>query len=286
MRLIAFSRADGKPALGARIGQEVVDLTALGLPATLDELLLRGEAGLRAASDAISRATSRLALDSITYLPPVANPSKAIAVGLNYAEHAAESSYQEPPKFPVLFQRFPSSWVAHKAPILVPRVSQQLDYEAELLIVIGKPGRYIDRAKALEHVAGYSLFNDGTVRDYQMRTPQWMMGKNFDRSGAFGPEFVTADELPPGASGLQIQARLNGKMMQNANTRDMIFDVATLVQVCSEAFAFRAGDIITSGTPPGVGFARKPPVFMRPGDTIEVEVEGVGVLSNPIVAEG
>ncbi|HVG57620.1 MAG TPA: fumarylacetoacetate hydrolase family protein [Hyalangium sp.] len=286
MRLIAFSRPDGKPALGARIGQEVVDLTALGLPATLDEVLLRGEAGLRAARDAISQATSRLALDSITYLPPVANPSKAIAVGLNYVAHAAESPYKEPPKFPVLFQRFASSWVAHKAPILVPRVSEQLDYEAELLIVIGKPGRYIDKAKALEHVAGYSLFNDGSVRDYQMRTPQWMIGKNFDRSGAFGPEFVTADELPPGASGLQIQARLNGKVMQNANTRDMIFDVATLVQMCSEAFAFRPGDIIISGTPAGVGFARKPPIFMKPGDTIEVEIEGIGVLSNPIVAEG
>jgi 2-keto-4-pentenoate hydratase/2-oxohepta-3-ene-1,7-dioic acid hydratase in catechol pathway len=286
MRLIAFSRPDGKPALGARVGQEVVDLTALGLPATLDELLVRGEAGFKAASDAIPRATSRLALDSITYLPPVANPSKAIAVGLNYADHATESPFKEPPRFPVLFHRFPSSWVAHKAPIVMPKVSEQLDYEAELLIVIGKPGRYIEKSKALEHVAGYSLFNDGTVRDYQLRTPQRMIGKNFDRSGSFGPEFVTADELPPGASGLQIQSRLNGKMMQNANTRDMIFDVATLVSVCSEAFMIRPGDIISSGTPAGVGFARKPPVFMKPGDSIEVELEGIGVLSNPIVAEG
>lgn len=285
MRLIAFSRPDGQPALGARLGQEVVDLTALGLPATLDELLLHGEAGLRAASDALTRATSRLALDSITYLPPVANPSKALAVGLNYADHAAESPYKEPPKFPVLFQRFTSSWVAHKAPIMMPRLSEQLDYEAELVIVIGKPGRYIEKEKALEHVAGYSLFNDGSVRDYQLRTPQWMIGKNFDQSGAFGPEFVTADELPPGATGLRIQSRLNGKVMQDANTRDMIFDVATLVRVVSEAMTLRPGDIIISGTPAGVGFARKPPVFMKPGDVCEVEVEGMSVLSNPIAAE-
>jgi 2-keto-4-pentenoate hydratase/2-oxohepta-3-ene-1,7-dioic acid hydratase in catechol pathway len=285
MRLIAFSRPDGKPALGARIGQEVVDLTALGLPATLDELLVRGDAGLQAARDASSRATSRLALDSITYLPPVANPSKAIAVGLNYVDHAAESPYKEPPKFPVLFHRFASSWVAHKEAIVLPKVSEQLDYEAELLIVIGKPGRYIEKSKALEHVAGYSLFNDGSVRDYQLRTPQWMIGKNFDRSGSFGPEFITADELPPGAKGLQIQSRLNGKTMQNANTRDMIFDVATLVSVCSEAFTIRPGDVIISGTPAGVGFARKPPIFMKPGDSVEVEIEGLAVLSNPIVAE-
>ncbi len=285
MRLIAFSRPDGKPALGARIGQEVVDLTALGLPATLDELLMRGDAGLQAAREANSRATSRLALDSITYLPPVANPAKAIAVGLNYVDHAAESPYKEPPKFPVLFQRFASSWVAHKEAIVLPKVSEQLDYEAELLIVIGKPGRYIEKSKALEHVAGYSLFNDGSVRDYQLRTPQWMIGKNFDRSGSFGPEFITADELPPGAKGLQIQSRLNGKTMQNANTRDMIFDVATLVSHCSEAFALRPGDLIISGTPAGVGFARKPPIFMKAGDSVEVEIEGMGVLSNPIVAE-
>jgi 2-keto-4-pentenoate hydratase/2-oxohepta-3-ene-1,7-dioic acid hydratase in catechol pathway len=285
MRLIAFSRPGGQPALGARIGQEVVDLTALGLPATLDELLAQGEAGLRAAGEALPRAKARLPVDTITYLAPVSNPAKAIAVGLNYVDHATESPYKEPPKFPVLFSRFASSWVAHKAPLVLPKMSEQLDYEAELVVVIGKPGRYIPKAKALEHVAGYSLFNDGSVRDYQLRTPQWMIGKNFDQSGAFGPELVTADELPPGAAGLRIQTRLNGKVMQDANTRDMIFDVATLVQVCSEAMTLRAGDIIITGTPGGVGFARKPPVFMKAGDLCDVEIEGMGVLSNPIAAE-
>ena len=254
MRFIAF-RNNGQPALGLRSGSEVIDLSSAGLPATLDELLNAGPEGLDAARKAAERSRRRLSVDAIEWLPPVQAPSKAIAVGLNYVDHAVEAKF-DAPAYPVLFQRFPSSWVAHREPLLRPRVSMQFDYEGELLVVIGKAGRYIDKQKALEHVAGYSVFNDGSIRDYQFKSAQWMMGKNFDRSGSFGPEFVTADELPAGATGLKLQTRLNGEVVQDANTRDMIFDVATLVSVCSECFVLRPGDIIISGTQAGVGFAR------------------------------
>ncbi|MDB5964400.1 MAG: hydrolase family protein [Polaromonas sp.] len=281
MRLIAFSH-NGKPALGMRIGQELVNLTAEGQPATLDELLLGGPEAMAAAKRAGEAAKTRMPLAGITYLPPVQSPAKAIAVGLNFVDHAAEGNF-EPPKYPVLFHRYPSSWVGHNAPLVRPHVSTQFDYEGELLVVIGKGGRYISKDKALEHVAGYSLFNDGSIRDYQFKSAQWMMGKNFDNSGSFGPEFVTADELPPGAAGLKLQTRLNGQVLQSANTDDMIFDVATLVSVCSEPFALVPGDIIIAGTPAGVGFARKPPVFMKAGDICEIEIEKIGILSNPVV---
>ena len=281
MRLIAFQNK-GQSAIGLRLGQEVVDLTAEGLPATLDALLRAGPEGLAAAQRAGAAARSRLPLAGIAWLPPLQSPSKAIAVGLNYVDHAAEGNF-EPPKYPVLFHRFPSSWVGHGQPLVRPHVSTQFDYEGELVVVIGKAGRYIDKAKALDHVAGYSLFNDGSIRDYQFKSAQWMMGKNFDRSGSFGPEFVTADELPAGATGLKLQTRLNGTVLQDANTRDMIFDVATLVSVCSEPFALQPGDIIIAGTPSGVGLARKPQIFMKAGDVCEVEIEGVGLLSNPVV---
>ncbi|MGO4392956.1 fumarylacetoacetate hydrolase family protein [Variovorax sp. M-6] len=281
MRLVAF-QSKGRAAIGLRLAQEIVDLTAEGLPATIDALLRAGPEGLAAARRAGASARSRLPLSGIDWLPPLQEPSKAIAVGLNYVDHAAEGNF-EPPKYPVLFHRFPSSWVGHRQPLVRPHVSTQFDYEGELVVVIGKAGRYIDKTKALEHVAGYSLFNDGSIRDYQFKSAQWMMGKNFDRSGAFGPELVTADELPAGATGLKLQTRLNGQVLQEANTRDMIFDVATLVSVCSEPFALQPGDIIIAGTPAGVGFARKPPIFMKAGDVCEVEIEGIGLLSNPVV---
>ena len=283
MRFIAF-RNNGQPALGLRAGDEVIDLTAAGLPATLDELLRRGPDGFEAARKAAVTARRRLPIGAIEWLPPVQAPPKGIAVGLNFKDHAAESKF-EPPTYPVLFHRWPSSWVGHGQPLVRPHVSTQFDYEGELLVVIGKGGRYIDKGRALDHVAGYSVFNDGSIRDYQFKSNQWMMGKNFDRTGAFGPEFVTADELPPGATGLRLQTRLNGTVLQDANTTDMIFVVATLVSVSSEAFELVPGDIIIAGTPAGVGLARKPPVWMKAGDVCEVEIEGVGLLSNPIVDE-
>ena len=285
MRLVAFKRDGGGPALGMRLDDELVDLTALGLPSTLRALLEQGADGLASVRTAATRAKNRIPLSRVAYLPPVIDPAKAIAVGLNYVDHAAESPYKDAPKYPVLFHRFPQSWVAHGEPLVRPRVSQQFDYEGEMVVVIGKSGRYIAKEKALDHVAGYSIFNDGSIRDYQFKSTQWMMGKNFDATGAFGPEFVTVDELPPGAAGLQLRTRLNGQVLQNANTRDMIFDVATLVGVCSEAMTLLPGDIIISGTPSGVGFARKPPIWMKPGDVCEVDIEGIGVLRNGVVDE-
>ena len=284
MKLLAFLDPQGRAALGACVGDELVDLTALGLPATLDELLRHGEGGLQAARDAVARATTRRPLTGITYLPPLQQPAKALAIGLNYKDHAAESRF-ELPKHPVVFQRYPSSWVAHGQPLVRPKVSVLFDYEAELVAVIGRAGRHIPKARALDHVAGYSMFNDGSIRDHQLRTPQWLLGKNFDATGAFGPVFVTADELPAGAAGLQIQCRLNGETMQNANTRDMIFDVAALVAACSEAMTLQPGDMLITGTPAGVGMARQPPVWMKAGDVCEVEIEGIGVLRNPVVDE-
>lgn len=280
MRLVNYLKA-GKPALGARVGDQLLDLS--GVADSVDALL-KAPDGLKRAKDAIGKGGAMSAFSGVKLLPPVLNPAKAIAVGLNYVDHAAESPY-DAPKYPVLFHRFPSSWVADGEPLLLPKVSEQFDYEAELAVIIGKGGRYIAKEKALEHVAGYSLFNDGSIRDYQFKSHQWMIGKNFDASGSFGPDLVTADELPAGAVGLRLQARLNGQVMQDANTKDMIFDVPTLVSTCSEVFALQPGDVIISGTPAGVGFARKPQVFMKPGDVIEVEVEKVGVLKNSIRKE-
>lgn len=222
---------------------------------------------------------------SIETLQPLNARGKIICVGLNYRDHAGESGMQVP-EYPTLFARFASSLIAHGAPIVRPPESDRLDYEGELVAVIGKGGRRIAKADALDHVAGYSIFNDGSIRDYQLRTPQWTMGKNFDGTGAFGPVFVTADELPPGARGLKIETRLNGQTMQSGSTDDLIFDVATLVSLISAGITLEAGDIIVTGTPSGVGAARKPPVFMKDGDVCEIEIEKIGVLRNRIVDEG
>lgn len=286
MRLLAFrDDTTGQSALGARDGDTVINLTAEGLPQTLDALLLQGSDGLdRARAILAGQPRYRIPLDRITWLPPLQNPSKAFGIGLNYRDHAAEIG-AAPPAHPVIFQRFPSSWVAHGQALVRSHLSTQFDYEAELVAVIGKAGRNIAPDQALEHVAGYSLFNDGTVRDYQVRSHQWLWGKNFDASGSFGPEFVTADALPPGAKGLNVRCRLNGRVLQNGNTRDMIFDVAALVSACSQGIELRPGDMIITGTPAGVGFVRQPQVWLQPGDVCEVEIEGIGTLVNPVVDE-
>lgn len=285
MQLINFLNANGEVNLGAVKGSQVINLSAEGLPASVDALLAAGSAAWKRAAELASSGSAELHLSALKILAPVLNPSKAIAVGLNYVDHAAESPYKEPPKYPVLFHRYPSSWVAHDEALVRPKVSSDFDYEGEVAVIIGTAGRYISKDRALDHVAGYSLFNDGSIRDYQFKSHQWMMGKNFDATGSFGPTLVSADELPPGAVGLQLVTRLNGQVLQNANTRDMIFDVPTLVSVCSEVFELHPGDVIISGTPAGVGFARKPPIFMKQGDIVEVEVEGLGILRNTVVDE-
>jgi acylpyruvate hydrolase len=209
--------------------------------------------------------------------------SKIICLGLNYVDHAVESRMEMPP-YPTLFARFGSSLVGHGQALVVPKVSSKLDFEGELVAVIGKGGKDIPKSRALEHVVGYSVFNDGSIRDYQLKTTQWTPGKNFDGTGAFGPWLVTADELPTGATGLRLETRLNGSVMQNASTSDMIFDVATTVSLLSGFMTLEAGDVLVMGTPSGVGMSRSPPVFMRPGDVCEVQIERVGLLRNEIVA--
>ncbi len=220
-------------------------------------------------------------LEAVEMLPPLPGPPKIICIGLNYADHSAESGFAVP-EYPTVFGRFASSLIGHGAPILRPRVSEQLDYEGELVAVIGRGGRHIPKARALDHVVAYSLFNDASVRDYQFKAPQWTVGKNFDGTGAFGPWLMTADALPPGCSGLRLRTRLNGVVVQDASTDDLVFDVATLVSTLSEAWTLEPGDVIVTGTPSGVGLARKPPLWMKPGDICEVELEGLGVLRNPV----
>lgn len=218
------------------------------------------------------------------FVPPVAPSSRILCVGLNYTDHAKEGN-QPIPETPVFFTRFPSSFVGHRASLIAPRLSTKYDYEGELAVVIGKPGRHILRENALEHVLGYTIGFDGSVRDYQKRASQWTLGKNFDDSGALGPEIVTADELPAGARGLAIQTRLNGEVMQDGTTADMIFDISTLLATLSEVMTLQPGDILLTGTPAGVGFVRKPPVYLTDGDSVEVSIEGIGTLSNSVAGE-
>lgn len=221
---------------------------------------------------------------SIAYMPPIANPAKIICVGLNYADHTKESPYEQP-NYPTLFPRFATSLIGHGQPLIRPLVSDSLDFEGEMVAVIGRGGRHISRARALEHVTGYSLFNDGSVREYQFKSPQWTVGKNFDGTGAFGPAFVTSDELPEGGKGLRLETRLNGAVVQSASTSDMLFDVAEVIAVVSEAITLEPGDVIVTGTPAGIGWARTPRLLMRDGDICEVEIEGIGLLRNPVTDE-
>ena len=249
-------------------------------PGSLDALVGAGEEALRAAGKALSAAR---VFDpaAIEWLPPLLAAQKISCIGLNYSAHAAEAGFQTP-TYPSVFVRFNSTLIGHRAALLRPRESVQLDYEAELVAVIGRAGRRIGKQAALSHVIGYSVFNDASIRDYQMKTPQWTVGKNFDGTGAFGPHLVTYDEVPSGGSGLRVQTRLNGRVMQDGSTSDLIFDVATLISLLSEACTLQPGDLLVTGTPAGVGFTRKPPVFMKSGDVCEVEVEGVGTLANPV----
>ena len=275
----------GKPVVAVKRDGAYVDLSIADRSLPTDMVGLLQTNALRKAAAAAKKAGSRaMVRGAVKYLPPIPNPPKILCVGLNYVDHAAESPY-EMPKAPTMFLRVATTLVAHKQPLIAPKVSPQFDYEGEMVVVIGKRGRHVKAADALKYVAGYSIFNEGSVRDWQFRSPQWTMGKNFDGTGGFGPEIVTADELPPGGSGLQLKTRLNGQVLQNANTRDMAFDVKALIVEISTGITLEPGDIIVSGTPSGVGFARKPPVWMKNGDVCEIEIEKIGTLSNPIKAE-
>ena len=315
MRLVTFA-ARGRTRIGALAGDWVIDLTSAAemqcaatgaahpaaqaratVPPSMRKFLAGGDEALAFARRLVDDARGRLpgsgaaALESagvawrrgdVRLLPPVPAPRKILCVGRNYAEHAREGG-SAPPEIPIFFGRFPHSLLGPGEPYVMPRASTQVDYEGELAAVIGTGGRNIPEARALDHVAGYAIFNDLSIRDYQRRTSQWMLGKNFDRSGPFGPALVTRDEVPD-PQALTLTVDVSGERMQEANTGTMIFSVAYLIADVSRALTLEPGDVIATGTPSGVGFARKPPRWLRPGDLVRVEITGLGILQTPIVA--
>lgn len=287
MKFTTYLR-DGAPRLAVVDGNDLIDLNDAQpkVPADLRAALKAGTDLHAAARAALGdSAARRIALAGVPLAPLVPEPGKTVCLGLNYFDHAKEGG-REKPDYPWFFFRGASSLIAHGDDGVVPSVSAKFDYEAELAVVIGrKVPRHTREADALAYVFGYSCFNDMSVRDYQKRTPQWTIGKNFDGTGAFGPLLVTADALPPGAAGLKIQGRLNGQVMQDANTSDMIFNVAETIALLADVLTLEPGDVIVMGTPAGVGQARTPPVWMKAGDTYEVEIERIGTLANAIVNE-
>jgi 2-keto-4-pentenoate hydratase/2-oxohepta-3-ene-1,7-dioic acid hydratase in catechol pathway len=278
----------GKPVLAVIQDDRAAVVPSAILPAFADltSLILGGRAALEALTGAVANLPPPAwrPLAEVEFRLPVDRPGKVICLGLNYADHAKEGGYQVP-EYPALFMRGATSLIAANAPLIRPRVSEKFDYEAELMVVIGRKGRHVPEEHALDLVFGYTCFNDASVRDFQRKTHQWTPGKNFDGTGAVGPIVVTPDELPRGAAGLKIACRLNGQTVQSANTREMIVSAAKALSLLSEFTTLEPGDLVALGTPQGVGHARNPPLWMRHGDIVEVEIERVGVLTNKIVDE-
>ena len=288
MRLFSFQRPDGQKRVGIlkdSSAKEYLDLNELDptLPKSLLGILESPE-GLKRVTELVKGHNNYQPLINIKFMPLVDRPGKIVCLGLNYADHAKEGGHARP-EYPGFFMRGPSSLTAHQASIVLPKVSDKLDYEAELAFVVGKTARHLNKDNALDCIAGYSLFNDGSIRDYQRKTAQWTIGKNFDKTGAFGPWLVTPDELPKAADGLRIQSRLNGCVMQDANTKDFLWGIVETLILITECMTLEPGDVVITGTPAGVGYARTPPVFMKQGDQCEIEIEGIGILSNTIELE-
>jgi len=285
MKFVSFLTSDG-PRVGLLTPEGVVDLSqaAPGLPRSMKKLLVKYGTDLSAAVRT-KREVAPVPLDKVDLLPVLPDPNKIICIGRNYAAHAREGG-AEPLEYPDIFMRVATSLVAHNKPIIRPQCSETLDYEAELVFVIGQKTRHATEENALDAIAGYSMFNEGSIRDYQRKATQWTPGKNFDKTGAFGPALVTPDGLPEAMHGVRIQTRLNGETMQDASTSDLIFPVRRLVAILSEIMTLEPGDVVVTGTPEGVGHARRPPVWMKAGDYVEVEIAGLGVLANTIVDEG
>jgi 2-keto-4-pentenoate hydratase/2-oxohepta-3-ene-1,7-dioic acid hydratase in catechol pathway len=279
MQFVSFSHKS-RVAVGLVVGNTVHPLdTATGM---ID--LIENYEAIRAQQEkSLPASGAGLPLADVELLPAVPNPGKVVCLGLNYLEHAKEGG-RTPPEYPTLFLRATTSLAAANEDIAIPPVSNKLDYEAELAVIIGKTGKNIAQADAAGYIFGYTAFNDISVRDYQSRTLQWASGKNFDRTGALGPVIVTTDELPPFASGLSIRTVLNGEVMQDSNTADMIFDLPRIIADVSEIMTLHPGDVIVTGTPSGVGFARKPPVWLAAGDKVRIEIEGIPALENRIIA--
>jgi 2-keto-4-pentenoate hydratase/2-oxohepta-3-ene-1,7-dioic acid hydratase in catechol pathway len=287
MKIVGFEGSN-ELRLGVVENDQVIDLQAADekAPADLGDWLRRGDLGPLKDLAKRAPANARRPLAGLKYALPVARPGKIICLGLNYLDHVKEGPQKDNiPKFPSIFFRVLTSMVPHLSPIMRPRVSEQLDYEAEMVAVIGSRARHLTMANAVDCIAGYSVANEGSVREFQRHTTQWGMGKNFDRTGGFGPWMVTADELPRGGKGLKIMSRLNGTQMQGDNTDNMMFPLAETLVYLTKGMTLEPGDIILTGTPSGVGHPRKPPAWMKAGDTMEIEVEGIGVLRNPVEDE-
>jgi len=274
-RYISFRRPDGTPSFGRLEGETVHDLGPQGAAAWLKDAVA-GDLSALAATATHARADVRL-------LPLIPNPTKILCVGLNYATHVAETG-RDQKEYPAIFTRWADSLIADGEPLVRPPESTRFDYEGELAVVIGKGGRRIPREKALEHVAGYSVFNDGSVRDWQRHNIQFTPGKNFPGTGAFGPALVTPDELPD-LGDQRVQTRINGQLVQDQPVSDMIWDVAFVIAYCSTFTTLEPGDVIASGTPGGVGDKRNPPLYMKAGDIAEISIGKVGTLTNPVIDE-
>lgn len=302
MKLLSYraERGNGPWRGGALVDGRVVDTDRAAAQAELPtgdwtsvrEIISRPDAELERLAQAVAAATaSGVALDQVEVGPPVPDANKILCIGLNYLDHQLESqkegvaAAQTLPKFPLVFNKFTTALIGPGATVEPPAATRELDFEAELAVVIGKPARNVALEDALDHVAGYAAFNDVSARDLQLRSPQWAIGKGFDTSGPFGPYLVTKDEIADVQS-LAITGRLNGKVVQTSNTAQMIFPVAQLIEFISQAITLLPGDIIATGTPAGCGFARKPPLWMQEGDVFEVEIEQVGTLTSPIGAPG
>jgi len=279
MKLVSYMK-DGRDSFGVVKGDRIVDLADAAGVASLRDAIAAGS--LLKIAKAARDGGADTNLSDVTLLPPIPCPDKVICIGLNYHDHAVEAGLKLP-EYPMVFTRFTNTLVAHGAPLVRPRMSGDFDYEGELAIVIGKGGREIGRHDALDHVFGYSCFNDGSLRDVQQKH-SLAAGKNFISTGGFGPWIATADNIPD-PSQLVLTTRLNGVQVQHKRVDNMIFDISAIIAYVSTWTELVPGDVIASGTPEGVGFARKPPLWLKPGDTIDVEISGVGLLRNPIVAQ-
>ncbi len=289
MKIVGFTTGE-ELRLGVVDGDQVIDLQNVdpAIPNDLAAVLRKHEGSLEPLAEAARRApaAARRPLAGIIYALPVARPGKIICLGLNYLDHVKEGRYADNlPQFPTLFARGLNSLAPHQHPLTRPLASETFDYEAELTVVIGRRARHLTLDNALACVAGYTCANEGSIREFQRHTTQWHMGKNFDNSGSLGPWFVSADELPPGGKGLKIESRVNGKVMQSDNTANMMFPVAETLVYATKGITLEPGDLLLTGTPSGVAHARKPPAWMRHGDVCEIEIEGIGILRNPVEDE-
>ena len=286
MRWVTVAGEEGPRACGV-INGEYIDVNAADpeMPWTVRGLLELGQEWQRRAWAALPRGVVRHDPAGTKLLAPVPDPRKIICIGLNYRDHAAESGVPVPTE-PILFSKYPTTLIGHGGQIVLPSVSHEVDYEAELVVVIGRKGRHVSRERALEYVGGYAVGHDVSARDWQLNKPgkQWMAGKTFDTFAPVGPELVTPDEVPD-PQNLGIRLRLNGQTMQDSSTSQLVFGVAELIAYLSQIFTLEPGDMIFTGTPPGVGMARKPPVWLKPGDQVEVEIDRLGTLRNTVIAE-